>query len=294
MRKQRKKHCDPAEILPSAIRVDVSRRSEQGIRISLPGVGGTPVTPASAREALMKLARARRPKQVRERPHTRYGAGWAGPSSAAPPGTDLLRNLEYVVVDVETTGGAAERGHRITEVCAVRMRGDGTFVDEFASLVNPQRPIPPNITALTRITQAMADAAPRFADIAMPFHDFLRGAVFVAHNAAFDWRFVGHELLRAGGRAPVGRVLCTVRLARRVVPEIPRRSLDALSWFFGVENEARHRAYGDARATTVIFRRLLDRVDEREIFCWQDLEKLMRRRAPRRKRRASPEPMPDA
>lgn len=288
------KRRDPASILPAALRVDASRRAEEGIRISLPGMGGTPVTPASARAALRKLAKAARPKVVRERPHTRYGAGWAGPAEDQPPGTDLLRRLEYVVVDVETTGGAAERGHRITEICAVRVRGDGRVVDEYTTLVNPERPIPPGITALTRITQDMAESAPRFADIAGPFRTFLEGAVFVAHNAAFDWRFVGHELLRAGGAAPTGRVLCTVRLARKVVPEVPRRSLDALAYYFGVENEARHRAWGDARATAVIFRRLLDRVDEREVFCWHELEKLLRRRAPRRKRRASPEPMQDA
>jgi DNA polymerase-3 subunit epsilon len=115
----------------------------------------------------------------------------------------------------------------------------------------------------------------------------------VAHNAPFDWRFVGHEMLRTGGEPLCGRVLCTVRLARKVVPEISRRSLDALSWFFGVENEARHRAYGDARATAIIFTRLLDRVDDRAITCWSELETLLRKRAPRRKRRASGENLLD-
>lgn len=285
---------DPATILPAALRVDASRRSQEGIRISLPGRGGTPVVPASARAALAKLAQAARPKLVRERPHTRYGAGWAGPAALEPPGTDLLRRLDYVVVDVETTGGACERGHRITEVCAVRVSGDGAITGEYATLVNPERPIPPAITALTRITQEMVEAAPRFEEIAEPFRGFLQGAVFVAHNAAFDWRFVGHEMLRVGEPAPTARVLCTVRLARKLVPEVSRRSLDALAWYFGVENEARHRAWGDARATAIILRRLLDRVDEHEVFCWQDLEKLMRKRARRRKRRASPQPMQDA
>ncbi len=282
---------DPAKALPSALQVDASRRSAEGIRISLPGRGGTPVTPAALRAALLR-ARPATPR-IRERPHTRYGAGWAGPPDLALPGTDALRYLEYVVVDVETTGGACERGHRITEVCAVRVRGDGSVVDEFASLVNPERPIPPAITALTRITPEMALTAPRFVEIAPALRRFLEGSVFVAHNAAFDWRFVSHELLRAGHDPLYARVLCTVRLARRVVPEVSRRSLDALSWYFGVENEARHRAFGDARTTALIFRRLLDRIEDREIASWAELEKLLRKRAPRRKRRASPQPVQD-
>lgn len=275
--------------------MDATQRSAQGIRIALPGKGGTPVTPAVVRAALERArAGQRKLRRVRERPRTRYGAGWAGPPEAEPPGSDVLRTLEYVVVDVETTGGAADRGHRITEVCAVRMSGNGRVTGEFATLLNPERPIPPAVSALTRITQAMVESAPRFADVAGELRTFLNGSVFVAHNAAFDWGFIGVELERAGLAAPTGRVLCTVRLARKVVPEVSRRSLDALSWYFGVPNEARHRAFGDARATARIFSRLLDRVDEREIRCWSELETLLRRRTPRRKRRASPEPMRDA
>lgn len=288
----KKRRRDPARVLPPQIQVDASRRETEGIRISLPGRGGTPLSTKAVRAALEKI---RRPlMKVRERPHTRYGAGWAGPAHLARPGSDPLRTLDYVVVDVETTGGACERGHRITEVCAVRVRGNGTVADEFATLVNPDRPIPPTITALTRITHGMVEGAPRFHDIAPGLREFLDGAVFVAHNAQFDWRFIGWEMERAGQEPLFARVLCTVRLARKVVPEIPRRSLDALSWFFGIENEARHRAFGDARATARVFTRLLDRVEEREVNCWEDLERLMRKRSPRRKRRAMPTPVPDA
>jgi DNA polymerase-3 subunit epsilon len=232
--------------------------------------------------------------RLRDRPYTRYGAGWAGPAEEELPGTDRLRSLEYVVVDVETTGGACNRGHRITEVCAVRVSGNGRVSGEFTSLVNPQRPIPQTITALTRITHEMLHAAPRFEEIATDLRNFLDGAVFVAHNAPFDWGFVGYELVRACLDPLHGRVLCTVRLARKVVPEVASRSLDALAYFFGVENEARHRAFGDARATASIFRRMLDRMEDREIESWAELETLMRKRAPRRKRRASPQPVRDA
>ena len=99
------------------------------------------------------------------------------------------------------------------------------------------------------------------------------------------------ELDWAVGETLRGRVLCTVRLARKVVPEITRRSLDSLSNYFGVENEARHRAFGDARATAHIFAQMLHRLDDMQVQRWGELEQLLARRARRRKRRASPEPV---
>jgi len=230
--------------------------------------------------------------RIAERALRRYGAGWALPGDGGST-TDRLRTLEYVVVDVETTGGSHRHGHRITEVAAVRLRGDGARIDEYTTLINPRRPIPPFITSLTRITWDMVARAPHFEDIADELRRFLAGAVFVAHNASFDWRFLSHELRRVDGLPLRGRVLCTVRLARRVVPEIRYRSLDALQYFFGIENEARHRAWGDARATALIFRRLLDRVEERDIERWEQLDALLGRVAPRRKRRAMPGPVLD-
>ncbi len=213
----------------------------------------------------------------------------SAPLVAAPPaaGEDgpALRALEYVVVDVETTGGSALRGHRVTEVGAVRVSYDGAVLEEFTSLVNPERAIPSFISALTNISWEMVKDAPRFADIAPEVARILEGRVFVAHNAAFDWRFLSWELERATGFPPEARVLCTVRLARKVVPEVASRSLDALCYFFGLENEARHRAYGDARVTATLLRRLLTRVEEREIVTWGALEALVGRRKPRAPRR---------
>lgn len=207
--------------------------------------------------------------------------------AGAAPVESLLRELEYAVVDVETTGGSYLRGHRITEIAAVRLRGDGTVVDEYRSLVNPERPIPPFISSLTSITWDMVRDAPRFVQVAGEVARVLRGAVFVAHNAPFDWRFVSAELGRAG--VPItGRTLCTVRLARMVVPEVRSRSLDSLSWFFDIPNEARHRAWGDAAATAEVLRRLLARLDTMEVARWSELERLLRQRAKRKKRRASP------
>jgi DNA polymerase III subunit epsilon len=204
-----------------------------------------------------------------------------------------VRSMEYTVVDVETTGGAYSRGHRVTEIAAIRVRGDGTVMDEYRSLVNPERPIPSFISALTSITWEMVRDAPRFSDIAPDVARVLRGAVFVAHNAVFDWQFVCAELGRAG--VPItGRTLCTVRLARKVVPELRSRSLDSLSCFFNIDNSARHRAYGDAVATVELLRRLLDRLDSLEVNRWAELEELLAQRAKRRRRLANPQPVQDA
>ena len=194
-----------------------------------------------------------------------------------------LRSLEYAVVDVETTGGSATRGHRITEVCAVCLDGNGRFIGEFKTLVNPFRPIPPSITRLTGISDAMTVDAPSFAEIAPDLRRWLEGRVFVAHNAGFDWRFVGWEMEGAIGLRIEAPVLCTVRLARRLVPEIRSRSLDALQYFFGVHNEARHRAYGDARATARVFRKLYFRLEDRAVFRWNELQQLLD--APREERK---------
>jgi len=275
---------DAAAVVPSPLVVDTTARGKNGIRISLPAKPG--------HEPAYRLgyAEAERLRWLHGR--RRFGEGWAEHDSTGSPDDDI-RKLEYAVVDLETTGGSAWQGHRVTEVCAIRIRGDGSFIEEYTSLVNPERPIPPFITRLTRITPRMAARAPRFRDIAAEVRRVVTGAVFVAHNAPFDWRFLSTELDWAGAGPLRGRVLCTVRLARRLVPEVSRRSLDALSWFFGVENVARHRAFGDARATTEVFRQLLSRMDELEIRRWEDVEALISRRSPRRRRQASPEPVRD-
>jgi DNA polymerase-3 subunit epsilon len=236
--------------LPPQLRVDASDRARSGIRITL--------------DSLSAIARRNRPRPV---------------DCAGSIGADAdIRTLEFVIVDVETTGGAWHRGHRITEICAVRMRGDGTWVDEFRTLVNPERPIPIGVAMLTNITTQMVLDAPRFADVAAEVARAIDGAVFVAHNAPFDWAFVGNELQRVG--APLtGRTLCTVQLAKKVVPELQHKSLDDLTWFFQIHNEARHRAYGDARATAEVFRRLLLRCGALEVTRWCELQELLRRRA---------------
>ena len=153
-------------------------------------------------------------------------------------------------VDLETTGTRA-RADRITEVGIVRVAADAgggpPSVEAWSSLVDPGIPIPPEIQALTGITDAMVRSAPTFGSVVHDIEDRLRDCVFVAHNARFDYGFLKQEFARLQ-RPFKARVLCTVRLSRRLFPEAPSHSLDAVIARHGIAIEARHRALDDATA----------------------------------------------
>ena len=212
----------------------------------------------------------------------------AAPAWRARPADDepLLASLSFAVVDVETTGGRPDQGDRITEIAAVTVR-DGAIVDVYETLVNPERSIPPFITRLTNISWEMVrDKAP-FREVCEHVLRALDGNVFVARNASFDWRFVSAEVARATGREITGRRLCTVRLARRLLPQLRSRSLDWVARHYGVEIEPgmRHRAAGDALATAHCLLRLLD--DARGHGCerWSELERFLSTGSAQKKRR---------
>jgi DNA polymerase-3 subunit epsilon len=215
-----------------------------------------------------------------------------GLAYSATPSPEALGDLSYVVVDTETTGGRAWSGDRITEIAAVVVR-NGEIVELFETLVNPQRSIPPFVTRLTNITWDMVKDAPTFARVAPDVMRVLEGNVFVAHNAMFDWRFLTSELTRSTGRKLGGRRLCTVRIARKVLPQLSRRSLDQVARYYGVEIRGRHRAGGDALATAKCLLRMFSDLADRGCDTWGDLESLLRMPPTRRKkRRASALPTP--
>ena len=205
---------------------------------------------------------------------------------------ESLRDLSYVVVDTETTGGRAWSGDRITEIAAVVVR-NGEIVELFETLINPQRSIPYFVTQLTNITWDMVKDAPTFDRVAPDVMRVLEGNVFVAHNAMFDWRFVNSEMSRSTGQRLRGRRLCTVKIARKVLPQLSRRSLDYVARFYGVEIRGRHRAAGDALATAKCLLRMFSDLADRGCDTWSDLETLLRTPSVRRKkRRASGLPTP--
>jgi DNA polymerase III subunit epsilon len=198
----------------------------------------------------------------------------------------LLHDMRFAVVDVETTGTSPASADRITEIAIVHVAG-GEVVEAFETLVNPERAIPPAIIALTQITWEMVRDAPTFSRVANDVLSGLRERIFVAHNAAFDWRFVSCELARASGLQLSGDRLCTVRLARALLPQLPRKSLDSVTHYFGVEIAARHRAMGDALATAQVLTRLLRIAEDRGASTWGALSELLAGRAPRVRRKRS-------
>lgn len=207
---------------------------------------------------------------------------WSLDPDLAPLG-QALGEVGFAVVDVETTGGGVEYGHRITEIAVLEVRG-GRIVDEYQTLVNPGRRIPPGVTALTGITDAMVVGAPYFEDVAEQVLSRLEARVFVAHNVAFDWGFVSGELVRTLGEAPQVPRMCTVRMVRRFVPGLRHRNLDVVSRHFGIEIHARHRAYGDALATARVLLRLLDEARGRGLEDVTALDWYLRRRGRRVRR----------
>jgi DNA polymerase-3 subunit epsilon len=212
-------------------------------------------------------------------------------------GSPLLDECAFAVVDVETTGVRSGYGDRITEIAVVVVHGERREV-VFETLVNPERPIPRGICAITNITDEMVRHAPRFSEVTERLLSVLAGRVFVAHNARFDWNFVSAELRRSRDLTLDGTRFCTVRLARRLVKGVRSCGLDNLCRFFGFQNGARHRAAGDALVTAELLCRLLALAREEGARTLQDLMVIEARRfrgGRRRKRQAMPtEPRADS
>jgi DNA polymerase-3 subunit epsilon len=158
-----------------------------------------------------------------------------------------------VFLDVETTGAAAN-ADRITEIGLVEVNA-GELVEEWSTLVNPGRRIPPAIEALTGITNAMVAEAPGFERLSTELHRRLDGKLLVAHNARFDYGFLRSEFARVGLRYQ-SRVLCTVKLSRRLYPGERHHNLDSLIARHGLECGQRHRALADARVLWDFARRI--------------------------------------
>jgi len=182
-----------------------------------------------------------------------------------------LRDTTFVVFDLETTGGSAAED-AITEIGAVKVRG-GQVLGTFATLVDPERGIPPQVVALTGITQLMVTGAPRLSAVLPAFLEFAAGAVLVAHNSGFDVGFVKAACERHGHPWPRPTVLCTVKLARRVLSrdEAPSCRLSALAALFRVATTPDHRALTDARATVELLHRLLERVGSVGVHSLEEL-----------------------
>ena len=165
----------------------------------------------------------------------------------------------FSVVDIETTGNGY-KGQKITEISIFTFDGKH-IVDEFTSLVNPEQNIPPFITNLTGIDNAMVRNAPKFYEIAKKVEEITQDTIFVAHNVNFDYNIIQAEFKSLGFDFK-RKKLCTVRLSRKIIPGLNSYSLGAICSSEKIPINGRHRAKGDAEATTELFRRLIERDDE--------------------------------
>jgi DNA polymerase-3 subunit epsilon len=168
----------------------------------------------------------------------------------------------YAIVDIETTGSYAS-ANGITEI-AIYISDGKTITDTYSTLVNPNQPIPSYIQAMTGITNEMVAKAPSFEKVAKKVYKLLSDKIFIAHNVNFDYSFVKSHL-EAHGFSFNTKKLCTVRLGRKIFPGLTSYSLGNFCQAMGISNNARHRATGDAEATTHLFHMMVENDKENHI-----------------------------
>ncbi len=188
-----------------------------------------------------------------------------------------LRDAVFVVVDLETTGGAPSDAG-ITEIGAVKIQG-GVVIAEFSTLVNPGVPIPPFVAALTGITDALVATAPRLESVLPSFLEFIRGAILIAHNAPYDIGFLKGACARFAHPWPQPTVLDTARIARIALhrDEVRNCKLATLAAHFRASTTPSHRALDDARATVDVFHGLVGRLGDLGITTLEDLQQFSSR-----------------
>ncbi|MGZ3930626.1 MAG: exonuclease domain-containing protein [Bacteroidia bacterium] len=183
----------------------------------------------------------------------------------------------FAIIDIETCGGKFQfHKGRITEIC-ILVHDGLQVVDKFTTLINPDCYISPMFTNLTGISNEMVADAPRFHEVAKKILDMTEGKIFVAHNVGFDYNFIKDEFNSLGYKYR-RETLCTVRLSRKLIPGLMSYSLGHLCATLGIENEARHRAEGDAVATAQLFDKLMLIKTTHPQYKNQGVEKIMTRR----------------
>lgn len=161
----------------------------------------------------------------------------------------------FAIIDIETTGGSAVY-EKVTEI-AIYIHDGTRITGEYATLVNPEKRIPPFVSRLTGITDEMVQNAPKFYEVAKEIVELTKDCIFVAHNAIFDYSFIRHEFQRLGYKYQ-RPTLCTVKLSRKLLPGFKSYSLGNLCQSLDIRIENRHRAAGDALATVKVFEKLIE------------------------------------
>jgi DNA polymerase III epsilon subunit family exonuclease len=163
-----------------------------------------------------------------------------------------IDDTDFTVIDFETTGLSPDRGDRVCEVGAVRLRG-GAVVDEFSTLIDPRRPVSAGAYAVNRISPSMLAGAPPFEEIAARMQQMISGSVLVAYNAPFDMSFLRHELRLAGYPAAANPVVDVLPLARKLLPGLGRYPQENVARVTGISRGVSHRAFEDTMITARLF-----------------------------------------
>jgi DNA polymerase-3 subunit epsilon len=177
--------------------------------------------------------------------------------------TDKSYKNLYSIIDVETTGGKYNQ-EGITEIAIYKFDGE-KIIDQFISLINPEIPIQPYVQQLTGINDKMLVNAPKFFQIAKRILEITEDSILVAHNSSFDYRMIKIEFERLGYDFNIPQ-LCTVKLSKKLIPDLESYKLGNLVKNLGIPISNRHRASGDALATVELFKLLLSKDLDKEIL----------------------------
>ncbi len=181
-----------------------------------------------------------------------------------------IKNIEFAVLDFETTGTSAKR-NRVIEIGIVKLKNK-KIVDTFQSFVDPGYSLPYHITEITGITDDDLFGAPTFDDLIPGILKFIGDSVITAHNLPFDFSFLTNELSRAGYESLQNKKLCTLKLARRLYPGLKSKSLGSMVKHFRIRHRGVHRALGDATATAKILVKMIEQLDaDDSLSTWDDL-----------------------
>jgi len=199
-------------------------------------------------------------------------------------GETLLSDTTFAVIDLETSGGSPQTGARITEIGVVKVRG-GIVLGTFQSFIDPGHPLPPFITQLTGITDAMLLSAPFIDEVLPTLFEFLgppEETVLVAHNSPFDMSFLKAAALAHEFTWPQYLTVDTARLARAVLDrdEVVNCKLGTLAVFFNAQTSPNHRALDDAQATVDVLHGIIERLSGHNVWTFEEM-----RNFPSRKKR---------
>lgn len=164
-----------------------------------------------------------------------------------------IAQTPWAVFDFETTGLSAEV-NEIIEIGAIRY--DAGNCTSYSTLIKPKAGLPPGITKITGITEEMLVSKPPLCDVLGEFLRFIKGAILIAHNAEFDASFLRAACARHNYKIEYP-VYCTLKMARQLLPDLERRTLDALATHYDLSFSARHRSVGDAEVTATVFKKML-------------------------------------